>query len=455
MAGLPESKTIEPVVESELCVGCGTCCGICPTDALRISVEKTRGIYLPELDKESCNQCGICFEACPGHAVDFNELNSAIFGRQPEDKLLGNYLHFYTGYTPDTELRRDCSSGGLVTALLIFALEEGIIDGALVTGMSTENPLVPEVFIARTAEDVIAASKSKYCPVPAGVGLKEILKEEGRFAFVGLPCHIHGVRKAELASRQLKDRIVLHLGILCSLSRTFQATEYVLRRYKIKREDIARLDYRGKGWMGYMTIVLKNGDRRLFPFITYYKLLLRNYFTPMRCTLCSDHSAELADISLGDIFIPEFRGDKFGISQVISRNELGEEFLKRAVLAGKIKLFDVGKDKVIKSQTHGLLIKKSYLGARLSIFKRLGKAIPDYNQPVLKPRVVAYLHALFFYLQIGISSRRRLWALLPGVSFILTLAGYFHRLIRKITPDRRLRATKKKILPGKGQEREN
>lgn len=53
----------------------------------------------------------------------------------------------------------------MVSALLIFALEQGIIDGALVTKMSENNPLEPQPFIARTREEIISAAKSKYCPV--------------------------------------------------------------------------------------------------------------------------------------------------------------------------------------------------------------------------------------------------------------------------------------------------
>jgi len=79
-----------------------------------------------------------------------------------------------------------------VTALFIFALEKGLIDGALVTGMKKDKPLEPEPFIARTREKIISARGSKYCSVPANIALKEILKakEEERFAVVGLPCHI-------------------------------------------------------------------------------------------------------------------------------------------------------------------------------------------------------------------------------------------------------------------------
>src|SRR4030043_382689 len=113
----------------------------------------------------------------------------------------------------DEEIRRGSSSGGIVTQLLVYALEKGIIDGALVVRMKKDKPLEPEPFIARSREEIISASKSKYCPVAANVVLKAILSEKGRVAVVGLPCHINGIRKAESALPELKKKIVLHVGL--------------------------------------------------------------------------------------------------------------------------------------------------------------------------------------------------------------------------------------------------
>src|SRR5690606_36009483 len=114
----------------------------------------------------------------------------------------------------DDNIRYNSSSGGLVTQILCFALEKGIINGALVTKMNKESPLQPQPFIARTKEEIIEASTSKYCPVPANMALKEILSSDvEKVAVVGLPCHIMGIRKAEMKNNLLKNKIVLHMGI--------------------------------------------------------------------------------------------------------------------------------------------------------------------------------------------------------------------------------------------------
>ena len=130
---LEREKTIEWVVKNRLCTGCSTCAGICPDDAIQVVIDQRNGIYIPKLDKEKCTKCGLCFEVCPGYSVDFKKLNQEIFGKQPEDILLGNYLNCYIGHATDYNIRYNSSSGGLVTALLIFALEEGLIDGALIS----------------------------------------------------------------------------------------------------------------------------------------------------------------------------------------------------------------------------------------------------------------------------------------------------------------------------------
>jgi coenzyme F420 hydrogenase subunit beta len=414
-----ERKTIWKVVENSLCTGCGTCVGICPLDAIEMEIEHKKGIYIPQLDEEECNQCGLCFDVCPGHSVDFRKLNQEIFGKEPEDVLLGNYINCYAGHATDYDIRYNSASGGLVTALLIYALEQGMIDGALVTRMKKDNPLEPEPFIARTKDEIIEAAKSKYCPVPANIDLREILHTEGKYAVVGLPCHIQGVRKAELINKKLKQRIVLHFGLLCSSNRTFLATEYMLRKAGINPQEVARFDYRGQGNLGQFVATLRNGKRYSLPFLEYYVKLLRSFFIPTRCTLCSDHSCELADISFGDIGFPEFQHDSIGISSIISRSEVGDRFLKQATSAGIIELSNISRDRLVESKIGAFHRKKKHLTGRRNLFGLQGKPVPNDTTKLLKSNLLSYIYAMVLYPEIYISRRRRLWGLIGSLSVLL------------------------------------
>lgn len=431
---MSKGKTIQETVKANLCTGCATCVSLCPNSAIRLIKDDPKGIYLPQLNEEECNQCGTCFDVCPGHSVNFKELNLAIFGQEPIDTLLGNYLNCYIGHATDYQIRYNSASGGLVTQLLIFALEEGIIDGALVTRMKKNKPLEPEPFIARTREEMIEASKSKYCPVPANIALKEILnsKEGEKFAVVGLPCHIHGIRKAEQINKKLKEKIVLHIGIVCNHTPTFVATEFLLKKIKIKKDDVKKLDYRGEGWPGGMKITTKNENELFIPHFSsgYWGIVFNSFFFPMRCTLCSDKVCGLSDVSFADAWMPELmKSDNIGTSLIISRNKIFEEFLDKAALKGKIELKKV--DKNIPLQSQGLYVVKKRFDARIKILRLFGKKSPVYHQDLLNSSFSDYLHALSFYFKNSFLSKRYFWSFISLYQFSLEKASYYKSKLLK------------------------
>ncbi|NQE53597.1 Coenzyme F420 hydrogenase subunit beta [ANME-1 cluster archaeon GoMg3.2] len=429
-------ETIAQVVKDGLCTGCGTCVALCPNEAIELTINEKKGIYVPELDEEKCNNCGICYEVCPGHEVDFKTLNLEIFGKEPEDILIGNYLNCYSGHATDYDIRYNSASGGLITQLLIIALEEGVIDGALVTRMKKDNPLEPEPFIARTKEEIIEASKSKYCPVPANIALKEVLEsEEGeKFAVVGLPCHIHGIRKAEQMNKKLKGKIILHIGIFCNHTSNFTGTEFLLNKLGIKKEEVEKLNYRGEGWPGGMLIELKNNHTRFIPPSVYWSSLFGlNFFTPTRCLLCSDGVCELADISFGDAWLPELSDDKIGKSIIVTKREIAEKILQAMKFKKKMELNEISAKKVIQSQAGMLYFKKKNLNARSKLFK----AVPKKDN-ILESDAVDYILALFPYLNAYASSNsflRRILCHIP--SKLIWLYGVPYALIhsKKVKKD--------------------
>ena len=413
------NNTIAQVVKDGLCTGCGTCIALCPEEAIKLRINEKKGIYVPELNEEKCNNCGVCFKICPGHSVDFKALNLEIFGREPEDILIGSYLNCCIGHSTDYNIRYKSSSGGLVVALLIFALEEGLIDGALVTRMKKNNPLEPEPFIARTITEIIEALGAKYCPVPANIALKEILnsKEGEKFAVVGLPCHIHGIRKAEQINEKLKDKIVLHLGIFCSYGIDFLATEYVLQKMNIRRENVIQIDYReGDFPPGMVSIRLKNGDIKKISHIEFWNMVFAvpNCFSPVRCMLCSDQTCELADISVGSGWFPYLAYGNINQSLIVTRNKLGEKILQKCKCEETIELLKVDEEKLIKLKEMENY-KKNTLKVHMIIFKLFGKKTPFYTAYglLLDSTFKAYLGSILLYISTYFSSKRYLWGLMP------------------------------------------
>jgi coenzyme F420 hydrogenase subunit beta len=423
------NKTISQVVKDELCTGCGTCVALCPNEAIKLTLNEKKGIYIPQLNEEKCSNCGTCFKVCPGHSVDFKTLNLEIFGKEPKDILIGNYLNCYVGHSTDYNIRYNSASGGLVTQLLIFVLEEGIIDGALVTRMKKDNPLEPEPFIARTREEIIEASKSKYCPVPANIALKQILesKEGKKFAVVGLPCHIHGVRKAEQINKNLKEKIVLHLGIFCSNTPTFWATKFLFKKLNIREKDIKSISYRGKGWPGGMSIEIE--DKTLFiPLFEYYDTGFGQYFSPIRCKLCIDQTCELADISFADAWFSDIMSkDKIGTSLVVLRKEHDTKILQNMLSTKRISIVETDAKKVLQSQGGYIFFRKSHLKARTFLINK--KMIPNYNSDLLDPIFHTYLDYVLFRVGMFLASKPCLWRLLDFyVSSLKCISNLLHKL---------------------------
>lgn len=402
MIEMKNENTIISVVEDNLCTGCGTCVALCPNEAIEMMINENKGIYVPELDESKCNNCGICFRICPGHEVDYEKLNFEIFGKYPEDILIGNYIDCHMGHATDYDIRYNSASGGLITALLIFTLEEGIIDGALVTRMKKDQPLEPEPFIARTSKEIIEARGSKYCPVPANIALRAILEaDEGeRFAVVGLPCHINGLRNAEQVNKKLRDKIVLRLGIFCNHAPNFLGTKLLLQRLKVENK-VSKLDYRGKGWPGSMTLTQKNGNLLLLS--DYWTFVGAYFFYPTRCLMCSDGICELSDISFGDAWLPELSDDKIGTSIMVSKSEMGEKLLQQMKLENKIELNEIDVKKVIQSQAGMLYFKKKSIHARNKLFGSVPKCSMQSN--MLEPETIDYLLAIFPYLNSYVSSK--------------------------------------------------
>lgn len=415
---------IHDVVDGRLCTGCGTCVGVCPKQALRMEMTE-RGTCVPRvIFPQNCTMCGVCADVCPVNNDGYAKLNQAVFGKIPQDRLLGNYIECYRGYSADPEIRWRATSGGVVTSLLLFLLKEKYIDGALVTRMAKGDPLKGEAFIARTEGEILSAVGSKYVPIPVNEMLSEISSQAGRFAVVGLPCHIEGIRRAELRNANLQQRIVCRFGLVCSHTIGFQGVEYVLRRMGISRCEVAELKFRGEGWPGGLRALLKDGSTRRLPTLdSWWSEVYGGFFFGHRhCLWCTDVLNELADISFADAWLPDVVGnDRIGTSVMMVRTERGEHLLDAAVNGNRIQLSALKASEALRSQLFMTLFKKRNIRARLVLARLFGMSFPGKlrgsSQALLPPTHWDYLTALVPYLNISVSWNRLFRRFLEHIPF--------------------------------------
>ncbi|MCK4731134.1 MAG: 4Fe-4S binding protein, partial [Methanophagales archaeon] len=120
----------EDVINKQLCCGCGTCVGVCPTNA--IDFEEYN--YSPEwLDENKCNNCGFCIDVCPGKGIPLDAFTRELRISQQEYNVdIGNYKQFLVGHSENEFIRRKSASGGIATSLLIYALDKKIVDKVII-----------------------------------------------------------------------------------------------------------------------------------------------------------------------------------------------------------------------------------------------------------------------------------------------------------------------------------
>ncbi len=405
--------TITSVVQDQLCTGCGICENVCHLKAIELSVEQ--GLLRPHIDNTLCTRCGLCFQVCPGHAIGTERLSQHLYPEASSDADIGRVVQIYSGYAIDYQTRWRAASGGMVTCLLKRLLRTGQINGALVVCFDPDKPMRPRAIIARTEAEIEQSRSSKYCPVALGGVLRQVLHTPGRYAVVGLPCHLHGIRKMEQKFPELRQRLIWHFGIFCSGTRSFPATEFYLAELGVKAAEVKQFAYRDEGCLGSMTVTLDDNRKFCWPYADYYPLG-RSFFLPARCALCHDQCAELADLAFGDLHIPEFWNDHIGCGSVIARSPLSRQLLIDAEMAGAIALSPLHESLLKKAQSRMLRRKKRDVPVRIVLYRGIGCKVPDYDAAFAPSTISDWIRTLRATSVIGLShfigAHRKWWWLI-------------------------------------------
>lgn len=339
-------QNVRITVKDGLCMGCGVCEDICPRHCITIHKGK---LNEPKVDEDACVDCGLCRKVCAGKGIEIEGRAKNLFGETPRyHKMLGHYINTYKGYSTEYENRFHCASGGCLSQFLIWLLEKGEIDGAVVTGYAAENPMLPRVYIARNREEVLAGKSSKYCVVTMNGIAKEIHNTPGKYVVVGLPCHIHAFRKYSDVDKKVGERIVGYFSIFCSGNKNMDSQKYLLWRYDINKKDVASFAYRDNGCLGSMYFRDENGDtlNRPIAYLDYFSGM-RSFFSIPRCYVCTEFFGELADIGFGDLNDGSTDDDPIGINSLITRSPKWETLLTQCVKEGHLELSEISEEQMI------------------------------------------------------------------------------------------------------------
>ena len=319
------------VIDPGLCTGCAGCVISCPHDV--IGYDHNQGGYKPfhledELGPDDCGHgqkgCTTCTRACPRFSIWEAQADDHLFGRLREpDEVAGIYSDILLTRASDEHVNETGQDGGLVSAILIWAMQHDYIDAALVSyleGDKSSWKAVPGV--AATPEQVLESAGSRYTYSANTLAIDEALEAgHKKLALVGMSCQssvppVMWSRKAGKISKP----IVFNLGLLCS--KTFDDAifeELFWAKYGLAREHMVKMNIKG-----VFQIWMDDG--------AYHEINLKecHAWTRDGCTHCPDFAAEHADISCGGI------GENANWTLTVVRTELGREIIDRMVAEGVI-----------------------------------------------------------------------------------------------------------------------
>jgi len=386
-------RSLAQIVENDLCHRCGSCVGICPTNVLGTDDEEFPIVK----NLSACTDCDLCVKVCPGDEFNYPQFAKEMFGEVPDVKdVYGSFVSGYLSHASDEKVRNLSTSGGFVSALLMSLLEQGEIDGALVISADPETKFKGIPKIARTKEEIFAATKSKYAIVPTNAALKEIREVPGRYAMVGLPCQIHGYHKAKELDKRIKDRVVLTIGLLCHAAIEHDPLKILFNNLGEDKEKVERFIYRVEKHPGSSYAVMNDGRYVpvLFPKAKNYQPtaiemmnILYRLYTPARCMTCYDSMVEFADIAVGDPWMPtpsENLDFYQGFSYLVTRSDRGERLLHKARSGGHINLLKLSEAAARTSNLAMGTEKRRRAFRLLETRRRHGLPVPNYGFTVPK-----------------------------------------------------------------------
>lgn len=337
-----QKSIVKKIDDLGLCLGCGLCESVCGKDAVEMKLGLD-GFIHPEVKHVIPEKEAIVKRICPS----LNVVNDKPLTK--EESIWGKMDNLWRGFTLDEEVRTKGSSGGIISGLAIFALENGLVDGVLQVGGDSSDYTRNTMRTTFSREEVLNCASSRYAPAYIFNNIIDLLEKDDKvYMFIGKPCDISAVVNLVTEYPQYRNRFKYTVSIICAGLPSFKGTEQLVKGFT-NAEPVQNLVYRGNGWPGYFSFVDSNGSRFQKTYNDSWGKVLNRHLNT-RCKLCADGIGLQADVAVGDAWetdggYPDF-SEKDGYSLVMCRTELGSSILKKAVESHYMSMVPLAIEKV-------------------------------------------------------------------------------------------------------------
>jgi coenzyme F420-reducing hydrogenase beta subunit len=281
----------------------------------------------PRPAKDLCSECGLCDtyyvhyvkEACAFLNQQIAALETKAHGRS---RNLDREDDWYFGVHQEMMAAKKqqpipgAQWTGIVSTLACEMLNRGLVEGVICVQNTQEDRFQPQVIMAKTPDEVLAAKVNKPTLSPNLSVLEEVEKSGmKRLLVIGVGCQIQALRAVE-KSLGLEKLYVLGTPCVDNVSR--QGLKKFLETTSRSPETVVHYEF-----MQDFRVHFKHedGSVELVPFFGLKTNQLKDVFAPS-CMSCFDYVNSLADLVVG------YMGAPFGWQWIVVRNDTGREMLE-------------------------------------------------------------------------------------------------------------------------------
>ena len=192
------------IIRNQLCLGCGMCESLGKEYGYKMQLANN-GFYTVKIpQKQNFKFENEIIQVCP--AINLTATKTK--------NVWGSLESAYYAWSNDPLIRRKGASGGLITGIATYLLQEKIVDAVLHVGTQFDSPLYNELKVSKTPDAILSNASSRYAPVMMFNQIRQLFDATNEtYCFVGKPCDVVALKKMLCKYPIYKQRVKFFISL--------------------------------------------------------------------------------------------------------------------------------------------------------------------------------------------------------------------------------------------------